>query len=196
MQGRDHTIYALTEGYVKFAYNKLTRRRTIGVQLLPQQPAQQQRQEQTALKQVRLQLPWGKDVTNSENYCKACGQQPSSLDSHCNQSATSHGRRPTADPLNNDCSDCNTDCLQNHCYCHVVLSLVPGFWWNGSRHPTHWHATKLKFCWWAKPISNYRNPFQTTVTQSLENVSHCVDIDIVACQSAWAWASSVCNSYY
>ena len=57
MQGRDHTIYALTEGYVKFAYNKLTRRRTIGVQLLPQQPAQQQRQEQTALKQVRLQLP-------------------------------------------------------------------------------------------------------------------------------------------
>lgn len=57
MQGRDHTIYALTEGYVKFAYNKLTRRRTIGVQLLPQQPAQQQRQEQAALKQVRLQLP-------------------------------------------------------------------------------------------------------------------------------------------
>ena len=57
MQGRDHTIYALTEGYVKFAYNKLTRRRTIGVQLLPQQPAQQQRQEQTALENVRLQLP-------------------------------------------------------------------------------------------------------------------------------------------
>lgn len=57
MQGRDHTIYAMTEGYVKFAYNKLTRRRIIGVQLLPQQPAQQQRQEQAALKQVRLQLP-------------------------------------------------------------------------------------------------------------------------------------------
>ena len=57
LQGRDHTIYALTEGYVKFAYNKLMRRRTIGVQLLPQQPHQQQRQEQTALKQIRLQLP-------------------------------------------------------------------------------------------------------------------------------------------
>ena len=57
LQGRDHTIYALTEGYVKFAYNKLTKRRSIGVQLLPQQPHQQQRQEQTALRQVRLQLP-------------------------------------------------------------------------------------------------------------------------------------------
>ncbi|KAL3156960.1 hypothetical protein ABBQ38_001219 [Trebouxia sp. C0009 RCD-2024] len=51
--GRDHTIYALTEGYVKFAYNKLKKRRTIGVQLLPQQPAQQLRQEQAALKQIR-----------------------------------------------------------------------------------------------------------------------------------------------
>ncbi|KAL0026260.1 hypothetical protein WJX77_006630 [Trebouxia sp. C0004] len=53
--GRDHTIYALTEGYVKFAYNKLTKRRTISVELLPQH--QQQQHEQKALQQVRLQLP-------------------------------------------------------------------------------------------------------------------------------------------
>ena len=54
LQGRDHTIYALTEGYVKFAYNKLNKRRTVGVQLLPQQ---QQQQQQLALRQVRMQLP-------------------------------------------------------------------------------------------------------------------------------------------
>ncbi len=57
LQGRDHTIYALTEGYVKFVYNKLTRRRSISVQLLPQQQHQQQQHEKQALKQVRLQLP-------------------------------------------------------------------------------------------------------------------------------------------
>ncbi|DBA95253.1 hypothetical protein WJX82_004075 [Trebouxia sp. C0006] len=55
--GRDHTIYALTEGYVKFAYNKFTKRRSISVQLLPQQQQQQQQHEQKALQQVRLQLP-------------------------------------------------------------------------------------------------------------------------------------------
>ncbi len=57
LQGRDHTIYALTEGYVKFAYNKFTKRRSISVQLLPQQQQQQQQHEQKALQQVRLQLP-------------------------------------------------------------------------------------------------------------------------------------------
>ena len=57
LQGRDHTIYALTEGYVKFAYNKLTRRRSISVQLLPQQQHQQKQHEQQALQGVRLQLP-------------------------------------------------------------------------------------------------------------------------------------------
>ncbi|KAL0031281.1 hypothetical protein WJX79_000017 [Trebouxia sp. C0005] len=55
--GRDHTIYALTEGYVKFAYNKFNKRRSISVQLLPQQQQQQQQHEQKALQQVRLQLP-------------------------------------------------------------------------------------------------------------------------------------------
>lgn len=55
--GRDHTIYALTEGYVKFAYSKLTRKRSISVQLLPQQQHQQHQHEQQALKNVRLQLP-------------------------------------------------------------------------------------------------------------------------------------------
>ena len=57
LQGRDHTIYALTEGFVKFAYNKFTRRRTISVQLVPQQHNQQQQHEDEALKNVRLQLP-------------------------------------------------------------------------------------------------------------------------------------------
>ena len=57
MQGRDHTIYALTEGFVKFAYDKFTRRRTISVQLLPQQHHEQKQHEHEALKNVRLQLP-------------------------------------------------------------------------------------------------------------------------------------------
>ena len=53
LQGRDHTIYALAEGHIKFKYSKLTKRRTISVETLQQQ----QQQQQVALKQVQLQLP-------------------------------------------------------------------------------------------------------------------------------------------
>ena len=53
MQGRDHTIYALAEGHVKFKYSRLTKRRTISVESLQQQ----QQQQQTALKKVQMQLP-------------------------------------------------------------------------------------------------------------------------------------------
>lgn len=31
LQGRDHTLYALTEGHVTFRYNKLNKRRSIDV---------------------------------------------------------------------------------------------------------------------------------------------------------------------
>jgi len=51
--GRDHTIYAMAEGHIKFKYSKLTKRRTISVETLQQQ----QQQQQVALKQVQLQLP-------------------------------------------------------------------------------------------------------------------------------------------
>lgn len=53
LQGRDHTIYALAEGHIKFKYSKLTKRRTISVETLQQQ----QQHQQVALKQVQLQLP-------------------------------------------------------------------------------------------------------------------------------------------
>jgi large subunit ribosomal protein L27 len=52
--GRDHTIFALTEGRVKFSYNKLSKRRTISVEpLAPAQitvaPLLQQQQQQQQL---------------------------------------------------------------------------------------------------------------------------------------------------
>lgn len=53
LQGRDHTIYALAEGHVRFKYSKHTKRRTISVETLQQL----QLQQQAAIEQVQLQLP-------------------------------------------------------------------------------------------------------------------------------------------
>lgn len=53
LQGRDHTIYALAEGHVKFKYSKHTKRRTISVETI----RQLQLKQQAVMEQVQLQLP-------------------------------------------------------------------------------------------------------------------------------------------
>lgn len=40
-QGKDHTLYALKEGHVKFAYSKLARRRSVSVLPLSIEPVAQ-----------------------------------------------------------------------------------------------------------------------------------------------------------
>jgi len=55
VQGRDHTIYSLIEGRVKFSRDPRTKRRFISVEPLEQTAAGQQQRQQKAAQQVQQQ---------------------------------------------------------------------------------------------------------------------------------------------
>lgn len=46
--GRDHTIYAVQEGWVQFDYNKISKRRSVSVTLENPHPNQKQQMSETA----------------------------------------------------------------------------------------------------------------------------------------------------